>query len=271
MTTQPDHYGDDGTVDRVLALLPTRPSPRALAALDQFHTRGAVATAELASRAGLQPGWLVLDVGCGLGGPARQVADRFGVCVVGCDLSQPFVAVGQEITRRCGLEDQVRLMVASATALPVNSATMDAVMVQHVTMNIHDRSTLYAELARVLRPGGVLVCHDIVQKRGPPIYPVPWARVPEQSHLLTTAQTLSALAASGFQVDHARDETAVSLAWFAATAGAPPSDGPTLATAMGRDFPTLVANHRRSLESGATAVLSVIARRAVGSVLGGAP
>src|SRR5581483_1421427 len=89
-----------------------------LAPLDQFHSGGAEATRALLRRAGLQRGMRVLDVGGGLGGPARLLAHEAGCTVTVLDLSAEFCRVGEMLTARVGLADRVAFRCGSALALP---------------------------------------------------------------------------------------------------------------------------------------------------------
>lgn len=144
-----DHYRATGLKERLKkALAGFGPeeqllTPEQLGALDQFHTRGLAATAELASLAGIVPGASVLDIGSGLGGPARFVAARHGCRVTGIDLSEPFVEAARYLTARTGQSGEVSFEVASALALPYENGRFDAVLLQHVAMNISDRARLY--------------------------------------------------------------------------------------------------------------------------------
>src|ERR1700739_4690580 len=106
-----------------------------LAPLDQFHTRGILATAELATAAGLKPSMRVLDLGCGIGGPARYLAATFGCKVTGMDLSPSFIDAADYLTARSGLSDRVTFEVGNALDLPFEDAAFDAVFLQHVAMN----------------------------------------------------------------------------------------------------------------------------------------
>src|SRR5215472_515126 len=139
------HYGPAGLAERLKAALAVfgpddvRVTPQQLAGLDQFHTRGLAATAELAEMAGITPAMSVLDVGSGLGGPARFLAAARGCRVVGVDLSEPFVEAARYLTRRTGQELQVSFSAASALDLPFGEERFDAAFLQHVAMNIADR------------------------------------------------------------------------------------------------------------------------------------
>ena len=155
-----DHYRATGLTERLkTALTAFGPEgqqlvPQRLAALDQFHTRGLDATADLAKLAGITAEMSVLDVGSGLGGPARFLAETYGSRVTGIDLSEPFVDAARYLTRRTGQSELVSFHTASALELPFEGSRFDAVLLQHVAMNISERARLYREIERVLKPCG---------------------------------------------------------------------------------------------------------------------
>ena len=258
------HYRATGLVERLKdALAPLGPetrqlAPGQLAALDQFHTRGIAATADIASLAGITAGMSVLDVGSGIGGPARFVAATHGCRVTGIDLSAPFVDAARYLTGRTGQDGQVSFMTASALDLPFGDGGFDIALLLHVAMNIADRARLYREIRRVLRQGGRFVTFDVVAAGGAPHLPVPWARTPATSFLLTVAATRAAIEQAGFRTLVSRDDTEAALAWVAQNraAGSPPS--PNLGVVMGPDFPQLVANLARSLADGRLGILTAV-------------
>ena len=235
-----------------------------LAPLDQFHIRGLAATAELAVGLELAPGASVLDVGCGLGGPARHLAAEFGARVTGIDLSQPFVDVAQMLARRCGLSDRVEYRQADALDLPFPDSSFDHAWTQHVAMNIADRTRFYLNIHRVLKPGGRLAIYDIVAGPVEPVlFPVPWARRQEISHLLTAEAMGKALEQAGFQALAWVDRTAQGLTWFQeqATRVASPAPALGLPVVMGPDFPGMFANLGRNLAEERIRLVQVIVRR----------
>jgi SAM-dependent methyltransferase len=261
------HYGGRRLVEPVLAELLRAglggtPVPwRALAPLDQFHVGGAAATSDLAARLELAPGTRVLDVGSGLGGPARHLAAEFGCDVTGIDLNPPFVEIASVLARRTGLETRVRFVAGDATALPFRPARFDLAWTQHVAMNIADRAALYAGIRSALRPGGRLALYDVVATGGPLHYPVPWAREAAASHVCTADETRAALERAGFAVTLWRDATADAQAWRQAAATS------TLASAglrhgltlvMGPDFPEMTATLRRNFDDGRAALLQAV-------------
>jgi SAM-dependent methyltransferase len=189
--------------------------------VDELHVRGREATAELAALAALAPDERVLDVGAGLGGPARFLAERYGVQVVGVDLTAAFVELARELTRRVGLDDRVEFVHADALALPFEDASFDVAWTQHAAMNVPDKAGLYAEIHRVLRPGGRLALYDVLAgEGGDPDYPLPWAGRAGLSWLVSAAELRSLLEGAGFRVTAERDVSAEGRAWARARAAA---------------------------------------------------
>ena len=258
-----DHYRATGLTERLKAALlafgpqDQRLTPGQLGALDQFHTRGLAATAELAKLAGITADMRVLDVGSGVGGPARYLAAAHGCPVTGVDLSAPFVEAARYLTERTGQSGLVSFETASALELPFEDGRFDVVLLQHVAMNIADRALLYRELRRVLRPGGRLATYDVVLNNGEPHYPVPWARTPATSFLLTAAATREAIEQAGFRTLVSQDDSEAAKAWATQLrAGPPPS--PNLGVVMGPDFAQLGANLGRNLLEGRLDILTAV-------------
>jgi SAM-dependent methyltransferase len=258
------HYGSAGLTERLKAALAVfgpddrRLTPQQLAALDQFHTRGLAATAELAEMAGVTATMSVLDVGSGLGGPARFLAAARGCRVVGVDLSEPFVEAARYLTRRTGQELQVSFSAASALDLPFGEERFDAAFLQHVAMNIADRPRLYAQIRRVLKPGGRFAVFDIVSSGGEPHYPLPWAPTPATSFLISADATRTAVEASGFRTLAWRDDTEAATAWLAEMRANGPPPAPNLGAVMGPDTPQYIQNLGRNLIEGRLGVVSAV-------------
>jgi SAM-dependent methyltransferase len=258
------HYSPTDLTNRIKSALTTIAAEdqaltvAQLAPLDQFHTRGILATAELATAAGLEPSTRVLDLGCGIGGPARYLAATFGCKVKGVDLSPAFIDAATYLTARCGLSDRVTFQVGDALHLPFEDAVFDAVFLQHVAMNIEDRTALYGEVRRILTPGGRFATYDLVLRDGDVAYPAPWARDASTSFLLSEGDTRTALEQAGFKAIFWRDDTQTALDWFkAAMAGSPPS-GPNLGVVMGPDFPAIISNLARNIRENRLGVLSTV-------------
>jgi len=213
-----------------------------LAPLDQFHGGGKPATTRLAQLGGLTPGTQVLDVGGGLGGPARTLAVEFGCTVTVLDLADSYVRAGEALTARTGLSGRVTHQVGNALELPFDAASFDVVWSQNAGMNIEDKETLVAGFRRVLRPGGKLVFQEpMAGPVQPPLFPLMWARDATTNFLRTPVQMRSMLEDAGFRV----------VAWEDATAetsgGKAPSRGTSIqALVMGAELAAIAAAGRRN-------------------------
>jgi SAM-dependent methyltransferase len=211
------YWGRDGLERRILdALAAAGKDVDALtiddlAPADQFHGGGKGATERLARLAALKPGTRVLDVGGGLGGPARTLAGQFGCRVTLVDLTESYVRTGAALTARLGLGDRVTHRVGDALALDVGEE-FDVLWTQNSGMNITDKERLYSGFARVLRPGGLLVMQEpMAGPVQPVVFPVMWARDASMSFLRAPDAMRALIEAAGFQVrawDDVTDEVA---------------------------------------------------------------
>jgi ubiquinone/menaquinone biosynthesis C-methylase UbiE len=186
-----------------------------LAMLDQFHVLGFQATVELATLCNISPQTKVLDIGSGLGGASRYLAKNFGCHVTGIDLSPEFVEASRYLTRRTGLEANAKFEVADAIDMPFENETFDLAWTQHVAMNIEDRSALYAEIRRILKPDGRFAIFDIVKgKNDEIVFPMPWAATKATSFLLGFEEMQKVLLEAHFEIIHWKDKTAEALEWM---------------------------------------------------------
>ena len=206
-------YGDSNLGERILSKLQAfgvdteHLTQEVLTEVDHIHGGGYANTVEHTALVDLAPGIAVLDIGCGIGGPARYFAEAFDCRVTGIDLTQEYIDVATMLTKRCGLDDRVTFQCANAIDLPFEDKSFDAVFSLNVTMNIEDRSGFYAEVARVLRPGGQLAVSEIGQgPGGDPYYPLPWARDASYSFLVPPDELRTGLEGAGFNIKHWIDE-----------------------------------------------------------------
>jgi SAM-dependent methyltransferase len=209
------HYSRGDLLSRLNAALiadgvnPEQPTIEALAPYDQFHGRGLEATMEIAAMLPARPSDHILDIGSGIGGPARYVASRFGCRVTGIDLTAEFCDVARHLTGLLHLDNRVTFETGDALKMPFKDGSFDGAYSMNVSMNIADKRAFYREIHRVIVPGAWLLLSEIAQgENGEPDYPTPWASSAQASFLSTPEQTRRGLIDAGFDVErleHTRD------------------------------------------------------------------
>jgi ubiquinone/menaquinone biosynthesis C-methylase UbiE len=180
-----------------------------LSPIDHLHTFGRTATLRLAAAAGIQADDVVVDVGCGIGGPARTLTTHFGCQVVGVDVADEYCRTAAELNRRTGLDDLIEIRAGDATALPCDDDEFTVAWTEHASMNIAAKAQLYAELRRVLVTGGRLAFFDVLTAQPGPIHlPVTWADNEAENSLASADDTRALLADAGFAIRQWDDVTA---------------------------------------------------------------
>ena len=222
--------------------------------LDQFHVGGLETTRELASQMNLRPGLRLLDVGCGIGGPARYFAAAHGCQVTGIDLTEEFVEVAKILTGMLKLEGLVEFKKASALNLPFESETFDRASMIHVGMNIADKAGVFREVRRALKAGGLFAVFDMVRTADGPIhYPVPWASDEETSFVADLKTYRDAMGSAGFRVDQVRSQKASAVEATGRAMARMAQDGPPvlgLQLLMREQTQLMVANVLAMMQDG---------------------
>jgi ubiquinone/menaquinone biosynthesis C-methylase UbiE len=266
------HYTRGDLLQRLNAALatdgadPQRPTAAALSPYDHFHGRGLEATEDAAALVRPGPTDHLLDVGSGLGGPARYFAARFGCKVSGIDLTEEFCDVARHLTRLLGQDRSVDFHAGNALAMPFADGRFDGAYSMNVSMNIADKAALYRELHRVLKPGGWLLLSEIAQGVGGELdYPTPWAANAQASFLATPRQTELGLLAAGFEVLHLQDTAAKALDYGVRSRAAvargerPPHRAVKLI--LGELASIAMAHSAQSLADGRAVPIEVLARK----------
>jgi len=263
-------YSNGRLLDRILAGLQAAGADLAnlqiadLMPVDEFHIGGRAATEYAVAKMQPGPGDKVLDIGCGIGGAARFIASSVGCQVTGLDLTPEFIEVAKDLTHRVRLDDRLTFETASATAMPFADSTFDAAITLHVAMNIADRESLYAEAARVIKPGGTLCIYDVMKNNGDELdFPVPWARTKSTSHLTTPEQMRRLLHGAGFAVRETDDRTDFAIGFFqqalANQAGGPPPLGTHIL--LGTDARQMFENVLTNIRNGRISPVQMLATR----------
>jgi SAM-dependent methyltransferase len=213
------HYAREHLFQKILNRLREdgieNPNRKDLESFDEFHIRGAEVSTELIQDAEFDDTTLVLDVGCGIGGPARRIAEMFGSKVTGIDLTKEFIHTAQSLSDITGLSSLTTFLQADATDLPFEDNSFHVVWTQHVQMNIENKQKLYSEISRVLKKEGKFLYYDIFTTEKAEItYPLPWANDELLSFLMTTNELKSILEDIGMVRQSVKNQTAAGLDFF---------------------------------------------------------
>lgn len=269
--TVAEHWGAGDVYGLILAALERMSIPldgltiEALGPIDHFHARGFPATVELADKLPILRGQHILDIGCGLGGPARYIAQRFGCRVSGIDITQSFVETANRLTDLLGLQTQVSVELGDGQCLPYSDARFDGAYTQHVTMNVADRRAFFAEAFRVLRPGAFFaLTEQCLGPAGDPYHPVPWSEDGSGAYLITADETRELLEDIGFEqigidTPGAKYLTGYQRMVARAEAGALPPFGVHLL--MGDTAVEKMRNAARNIEEARTFPIQLICRK----------
>jgi SAM-dependent methyltransferase len=262
------HYGSHDVLVRIRAGLlalghdPDDIAPDVLKPVDEFHIGGAQATADLLAKLDLRADLDVLDIGSGVGGPARTIARTYGCRVAGVDLTPHFVETARALSAMAGMADRVRFEVGSALALPFPDRSFDVALLLHVGMNVPDKSLLFRETRRVLRDGGTFAIYEVMRTgEGDVSYPVPWAETADLSALATPEEYRAAAVAAGFALTAEESRREMALEFFArlqaqATSDAPPPLG--LHNLMGPSVKEKSANMIAAVKAGMIAPVQMV-------------
>ena len=245
---------------------PAALAPDDLAELEDFHTGGRLATAQLAELAGIGRRDRVLDAGSGIGGTARYLAASRGCTVTAIDQSEQYCATARWLNEIVGLDDRITVTKGDVTALPCADTSFDVVFSQHVQMNVGDKAALYREAYRVLRPGGRLACWDIAGAAPDDAFPLPWATDPAESHLAGSDDLREHVTAAGFRIERWNDLTAPIAELMAGFLSQPQS--PLGLQVYVPDFATKAGNLVRGLAEGWLRAIQGLAVRPVAGAAG---
>jgi SAM-dependent methyltransferase len=238
-----------------------------LGPVDEFHVGGRPATENFLGKFLLTENDHVLDIGCGLGGAARFVASNYESQVTGIDLTQEYIDTGNVLSAWVGLDDKITLLQGSALELPFENESLDGAYMLHVGMNIADKSRLFGEIHRVLRPGSLFGVYDLMRQNDVDlVYPVPWAKDERTSSLATPDEYRQAMADAGFEFVSEENRRDIALEFFrqqrakTQAAGGPPPLG--LHILMQESTAGKLKNMIANITNGCIAPVEILARKA---------
>jgi len=216
-----NHYNSDHLTQKIKTALAGTGKPlselnlKDLSPIDQLHTGGAPASLNLFEKIRFSPGEIVLDAGCGIGGAARLLAKESQCTVIGIDLADRFIEAAQFLTNCTGLEKKVTFQQGSVLDLPFEDQTFDAVLCQHILMNIQNKPLAVREFFRVLKKGGKLILHEITKGENDQLFfPVPWAGKASISFLEPWDMLSDCIQKQGFITEYYSDKSREATAWW---------------------------------------------------------
>ena len=266
------HYATANVEERLLAALAASGIPsegltaEQLSAVDEFHVGGREATEAIAKQMSLRAGMKLLDIGCGVGGPARYFAAAHQCDVTGIDLTEDFVLAAKALTARVGLASRAHFQQGSALEMPLKAGSFDGAYLLHVGMNIVDKKKLFAEIARVLRQGGTLAVFDFMRiGPGDFPFPVPWAASDAESFVTTIEDYRLALNAAEFEVTAERSRREFGIDFLERMRKRVAESGGTALgpqVLMGPDGPVKMRHVMEAMQRGVLAPVEIFARLA---------
>ena len=233
--------------------------------VSELHNRGKQATIDLARMVDIAPYHHVLDVGCGIGGPARTLVSEFGCRVTGVDISKEYCSTAQSLNELAGLSERISIRQGDAMSLPFGDEQFDVVWTQHTSMNIADKAAMFGEMCRVLRSGGKLAVHDVMAGTLQPIhFPVPWAFDASSSYLALPERVRELTKGTGFEELSWEDQTQLTEEWWRNVLDRSSSKVPSLlnpSLVMGSHFPLMAHNMYRNIRERRVVVVQAAYRK----------
>ncbi|PIE20657.1 MAG: SAM-dependent methyltransferase [Neptuniibacter caesariensis] len=255
-------------IQRLQEAYPEGPSHFQIAPIDQLHIGGIKASEKLIARIVQSGAQRVLDVGSGLGGLMRLLESRRNLSVIGLDITHDLNRINQQLSALTPDKSKPEIVTADAHHLPFAGNQFDLIIFQHSLLNMPDDNQVLSECARVLKPQGKLLLHEVVQGANYSAmqYPVPWARSMEDSHLRDTQTICSLLEHKGFTITELSDWSEDALNWRKRQSekerGQKPQAAPVSPRmVLGPEFQNMGSNVMTNLANNAACVIELVAEK----------
>jgi SAM-dependent methyltransferase len=217
--------------------------------LDQFHIGGGDAIDLLIPSLALADTDVVLDVGSGFGGPARQIARGTGNRVVGIDITPAYVDAARDLTKMAMLDDLVQFEACDIAAFQTETQFQAAITV-HVQMNVQDKASWFEQIGRHLEPGARLAVWEICNPAGHDLaWPMPWSLDGTDSFIVDADSLRSTVERAGFTTIEWTQESAWVQAWISKTMAGGLPTGPALPMLLDDGY-TRIINFAAALTNG---------------------
>ncbi len=266
------HYSNTKIIDSILSGLDragigvAKVSVDDLGPVDEFHTGGRAATEHLLEDLQIDTYECILDIGCGIGGTSRFLADRTTATVSGIDLTEEYIEAGKILNQWVSLEDRISLQCGDANNINSESNAFDLAVMLHVGMNVEDKATLFSEAARVLKQGAEFAIYDVMVKKPTQIkFPVPWATNQSMSFLEPVESYEEYLEGAGFSIEKTVGRGEFAASFFrnmletAKEADGPPAIG--LHLLVGPSIKDKMQNFSQAVFDGLVEPTEIIARK----------
>ena len=231
-----------------------------LKSIDEFHIGGMQATFDLLNQLKIRPKTKILDIGAGIGGPARLISSNYGASVTGIDLTPDFVETAIKINALLNLN--IKFKVGNALNIPFDENEFDLATLLHVGMNIPDKNKLFIEVSRILNKGGSFAIYDVmIVGEGDFKFPVPWASTSSASFVEKPNSYHDAAMASGFTLISKRSREKFALKFFNDLKKIVDNSGSSpvgLNLVMGSDARIKIENVLNAIEKGHLAPVEMI-------------
>ncbi|WP_293266547.1 class I SAM-dependent methyltransferase [Neptunomonas sp.] len=264
MTSIDSHYSQSLQSEKIISRLntayPDGPNLYHLAPIDQLHIGGIKASEKLSQRLIDFKASKVLDIGSGLGGLLRVCKNHYPAFYVGLDITHKLNKINRQLNKLHDKSSPSMIVTGNGQQLPFADQSFDLIILQHSLLNMPDKISALKECQRILIPGGHIILHEVLTGNHHETmqFPVPWARHPALSHLISTRDMNDLVNSTSLTIRSMEDWTAEALSWRnRQTNKQKKPQTPVVSPSMilGSEFTLMGKNVQRNLENDAIRIV----------------